>query len=1428
MRRINFPFLAIFLLVVLVLCGAVHLLHGYQLRRNARIFLQEARSAKEAKNLGAAIQHYRAYLELAPEDMEALAEYGLLLADARAWGVAYGTMERLLRTERHRADIRRRLVDVAMALERFRDAREHLLFHLLRSTPEDPDLLEKLGQCEAALGNTSEAIQVFRKLVSLAPDRLSAYVQLAEQYQRANEHDLADECMANLVRNNPKNSAAYVLRGEFLRARNRLDEARQNADQALKLNSTNLAALLLAAESARQQEKYDEARVFVQKAIEIAPDETRAYTALANIEVAAGRLDEAIKTLQAAVERAPKNQDLQWNLANLYVEAGEIEKAESILAGLAQARFSQGMLDYLRGRIEYSRQQWRVARALLRKARAAMTAQPEYLKYVDFWLGACEAHLGNRDEQLLAYRRAIAADPFWIPARLGAASALASLGRTDEAIEECRQASALGGLTRDALTQLASLLIVRTLGLPPSSRDWSQVETALTALEKAEPEGWRAPLLRAEMLVGQGQMQQAEQLLLECQTRIPQELEIRLALAALLRRYQQWERAAQILDQTENDLGDSIRLRLARGQYLVERLGNAAAAELRKLADGVETLNRDELSHLWVGLGVLFLQVGELAEAQQLCAKAAELEPHNLRVRLLLFDLALRSRDRSGLSKVLGEIEQIEGRGALWNYGKAVELLVSATEETESNEQLVEAQSMLAQAAALRPTWSRVPLLSAEIADRLNDEERALSYYLRAFELGEESPRAIRRLLQLLYERERFVEAERVIRRLEEVRGPFSSDLVRLASEIYLRLEEFDRALELARESARISHDYRDHIWLGQVLGILGMRAKAAGQVAAGESFLQEAEKEFRIAVTTGEQNVAPWIAFVQFLARVGRKESAEAVLREAQERLSEGLAPVALAQCYEILGHLEEAEANYEEALRRTPENVTLIRSAAEFYLRIGKASRAEAELAKIVEGQVASQPEDLKWARRAVALVYADRGGFANLGAALRMLEPNLQGPDVSVFDRRAHALLLARHPRRKMREQALTILEEVVDKPGISDPRDRLVLAQLYIAAGQLQKAATQLRALLIAQSQVASHVAAYIRVLLNQADIHEAELWMRRLESLAPHEHITVDLRAEILTRKGQVSQAVAEVERYLEAENSQPADQQARLGLAAATLMRLSVDLGASGAAEAAEQLSQRAEAFARDFWAKAPKERQSNAAMVLAAFLAQRGKLDESLEIIESSWRESDGDLLMLALSAASPKVQVGTPAAERVWTILTTALEAHQRSTKFLALAAEVAFLQQRYAECESFYREILRKDSQHVTALNNLAILLVLQKRGHEEAKKLIHEALAIAGPVPTLLDSQSLVLLAEGKPQEALRQIEQAIQDDPRPELYLRRAQILHEMRALAAARQDFVTAEKLGLRFETLPPPDRKVYRELKLALDAGVTESASVN
>ena len=317
MRTLNVR-LAVILLVIIVVGGAsIGFVHYFQQYRNARFFLEQADIAKqdvekakkeknteeETKALQRQEKNMQWYLSFRPNDLDVTQDLGLILADhivdRPTFNQAYTLLDKVVREDPDRNTARRKLIDVLLlpSNKSYADVLEHIQY-LLKESPDNPELLQLLGQCQQATREYEEAQKSFEKAISYSPKQIDTYPQLAELLRRTlDKHKEAYACMQNLVKNNPDSAKAYFYLGGYWESMdkeeaknatgnediNPREEAMNAAQKALELSPDDQDALLLAARCSIALDKMDQARKYTQHNLDVHKDSPVIYTTLAEI-----------------------------------------------------------------------------------------------------------------------------------------------------------------------------------------------------------------------------------------------------------------------------------------------------------------------------------------------------------------------------------------------------------------------------------------------------------------------------------------------------------------------------------------------------------------------------------------------------------------------------------------------------------------------------------------------------------------------------------------------------------------------------------------------------------------------------------------------------------------------------------------------------------------------------------------------------------------------------------------------------------------------------------------------------------------------------------------------------------------------------------------------------------------------------------------
>ena len=1402
-KRINLKAVLIILLTTAALGGVVHLVHGFQIRSNAREVLAQALQAEQDGQPELEAEYLATYLGLEPADTGALTRYGLLLKKLaktiRARINAYSVLANVLLIDPERQDVRRELVSLGMELGWFGEAREHLRL-LLEAHPNEVELVILAARCERATGQVQEADKLYGEALNAEPHSIAYSVERANVQRRALGNAAeADKTIARMVDANRESAPARLAAARYFRDTGRLPQAQEQLHELLvKLPAEALQALpekgaevyLLAAEVAQARNQNQEMRARLEEGARRFPEDTRFDLRLARLDLRDGRRDQALAGLQRSLRSLPEQLADLVELGDLLIDLRQADQALRVVDRLpGQSKESAAFAEYLRARLLIDRQAWGEARALLEKLRSSQPA-PQVAMRVNLLLADCYAALVNPDQQLLACRRALEVDPELLPARLRMASALRALGQFDEAVA---QYDRLVTVSPELREERARLLLLRNQRLPAGARRWDEVELALKGLPAEQQKAPDVQMMRAELAAAQAEgLEGKERLDKLVEARRYAEDERRrdthqvgpwLFLAGLAEREGQPAKFLQVLDDAEKEIGRRVEWQLTRARYWTRSKAPDAAEQLRQIETAGDQLPEDVRGRLALGLALEWARLGDLGAAERNWARAAEREPTNLEVRLRLLERALEEGRQADAERLIGEIRGIEGEGGgLVAFAEASRLAARAREGVQGA--LAQARQQLAAAATARPSWPAIPVLQGTLFELEGQTDKALEKYREAIEAGEARVGVIRRTLELLRAQGRYADARALLNRLPEaaVESPLSATVV---GQVLLAGEgdagaagNRQRALELARRAAVASpKDSRAQTWLGEV-------AWSANQ-------MREAEEALRKARDLDASAPDAWGMLLLFLARTRRKD-VEAELTAARGRLPADQLPRVLGPCYEALDRLPEAEAQFKAALSLKRDDPRAQYNLATFYLH-HEPARAEPLLRQLIDPATKAASSLVSQCRRDLALVLVQGGDHQRFREALALLEEN-QKAGGSVFDRRVKALVLATRPA--YRREAIELLE-ATSSQGTPSPEIQFGLARMYEADGRWDLAAVQMQRLLQAPEPNPDHIAYYVAALLRHNEADRAQVWVDRLQKVRPDATGTVELQARVTRARGGRLQAV-------------------RLLLDHATRTGARLDV----LAHVLDEFDEPAEAE-KLYRAHVTAGKDPNAALLLARHLAKRKRGGEALALCEAAWSTSRPEVVANTIVFVVQVGELGAEAQNQAEASLQAAVTKHPgealKLTEYLGTLEEI---RNRPAEAEKIYRQILRQQPHYHTTLNNLAYLLALQEGHESEAVELAQAAVEHGGPLPDYLDSRGVAYLKAGKVDLALKDLQQAVAARPSPTFYfhLARAQQLNKAPSEAAA--SLRKATDLGLKEAALHPLEQAAVRKLQADLKEG--------
>ncbi len=1461
MKRINLRFLLILVAVVVAGTAGIFFLRRFQVSRNAGNLATQAKARLKEGKTAEAIMLYGRYIGLRPEDSQAYAEYArLMLARAEApdatrndMARAYNSLETAVRRNPDDDDLRRRLAEFQLRIGRAGDAREHLAVlrerfdsgQLKQTVPEEPvdddddadsddetnEPLRPLDGDQIQLmtarsfmgaGDFEEAGKLVAEMVGFdlekrafdpAAEKSSgatdAYIILAAILEdKYGDQKASSGVLERLVEAQSKDVQAWLARSSWHRQHGNLDAAEADILAALELDPDSVNAVFAGYELALARKDFDEAWKLATKGRELAPRDERAYRGLAAVALQRGDLETAEQVLLDGIELLPGKASLLLMLADALLQQNKLEQVDQSIARIKElygdASPAVGLLE---ARLLVARRKWAEAKSRLETVRPLVLGSPELVRQVDLYLAQCHAQLDEPDAQLEVNRRVLSEDPASLAARAGAAAALATAGRTDDALAEFERIVSVIPAERLASVPqvwypLLQLRIQQQAKRPVADRDWSGIDSLLDTLQQSpDMTATQLTLLRADALVRKGEADSAREMLEEAAAGSDGGPQVWAALATLVLRKAGVEEATAILERTPAAIAASAPLLTVRAQVAGARKDEGAKEAIAAVEKLAADLSDEEAANVLTTIASVYVSRGDMESADRAWRTVAKRQPDDIRAREAILELALNQDDLDKARAAAADVATAAGGSSARSRVAEAGVKIFEVRQSQAKRQkegddggeltpdekrtLDEARNLLIEAENDRPGWSQIQTLYAEIDSLRGDVLAAIERLKKAVSMGSTNPAIIRRLVALLYTVNRLDEAQQYLESMG-LEGLQGSD--RLTAEMELRAGKFDEAVTIAERTVPSdSTNPEDLLWLGQVLDRAGKTERAS------EVLLRAAE--------AAPQRSDIWLALFSHQVNAGKKPAAERTLEKAVELMPEPQRQLSKAQGYEMLGRNEEAEQAFREAVAVAPKNLETSRGLAAFLVRSGRLQPARETLRAIIDSpDTSAAAESTKaWGRRLLAELIAERGNFREMGQAMDLLRQNVDDKgEIPAEDSLLQVKLLTNRPEPASWKEAIKVFEELARKQPLAMGQ-RIMLAQLREKVGRWDECRNDLIAVVAAPNVPPAYVAMLVEKMIDHGEVAAARPWLARLQKMSPDTAITIALEAKL---------AIAENDRKLAAD-------------AARKLMPGGVISGSEPAqlnavAKLMEQLGfpKAADKVFTQF-----AELSADGVISRAEFLGRQKRSQEAFDILEARWNELSLERL---LTTAVQVVRVqDSPAdvAPRIEPWFTKAKRLDPGSIVIQLLEAELLALEGRSGEAETIYRGLLANSDmdamQKAIVSNNLAFHLAKSETA-AEAKKLIEAAIDELGPLPDLLDTRGMIRLAAGENREAVADFEEAVLQ-PTDVKFLHLAWAQFQTGDQTAARTSLESGRRRGLEMSRLSPEDRERLGKLEDAL-----------
>ncbi len=1437
MKRINVRLVVALLLLFVVGVGGSFALYRFQLKRGAQSLLRLVDEKEQADDLAGATSYLKRYCARKHKDTKQLKRLALMLKklfekqlesgtrpDQKLATETYRYMESAVREMKDDVELRENAAELATRFfHLYPDAIEHLEY-LIQNQKDHPksdwkiqlaQVYELAGQQEKALPLLEEMIgwdpdqRAFDESKAIAPDDVNAYWALARLQRLRTRPEQADAIIEKMVSVNADKPGAHIKHGMYLMAVGEpdQDELEKDAHQALALAPDDKESILFAAQVALEGKDYVRAKALYGRCRDLFPKDPEPIFGLYTWAAKQEMLDKAIDYLNEALKLDTNKagiitqravvEFLQGNRQNFEASFAEIEKM-----GGVQPMF----VGLLRGLGAILREEWLDASKILSEIRPEFAAQrPEHLALIDRNLALAFDRTGENDKKLEVIQRLLTRDAASLPLRIKEIETLMALRQDDKAVAAYEELERVLASSPAESRQLAlfrlQLELLKQRRLPEGQRDWRKAEELFPVAEK---QPGAQDLVGANVLSEfhriRGDADRAKAIMDQASQGQDGGLGERLAEIARQIDKEPMESILKQLDEVEQEAGPNLRVRLLRAFTILKAHPDNMDALLRELEEVPANFNEIQRDQLWAELGRYYGLNGRNDDARRLWNKVLEHQPNNVNLRMLLFQLALNSKDEAQVSAEQKRLEETFGTdSAEASWGRAAAIALRHREGKADPAALDNALSLLDAAISKRGNWSPLHEMRGDILLMKGRADLATAAYEQARTMGAETPELLQKLARLYYDQKLYDKARSSLDLLPR------EFWTKIEQRIHLHMLAMNKQLPDDLNIDDLGDQAEDFVWGARLLAEAGQADKA--------------EQAFRKAVELDPKSPLAWSGLILLRFRANDLGQVEQLLKQAEEQVDPKAKSSLLATSYRVMGDFLNAEKYYLQSMQEHADSRELLQEVALFYLENNRPEKALPLLNRIVEGATPNDPKTpatVGWARRMLARETARSGNYDDYVRAIDIISQNRPANGkLGREDLLLWAQLAAARSESDSLEKAIEQLDDASRERELS-PEESLMLAQLSESTGDWGRCQSIVTDLLINYPHDMQILDPWLRLLLKHDDLQTAAKWVKNCpeNSLA-----AIRTNAHMAVRKGQSDQVIATLKKLLDLPGA-PEEKLQRMTFVA----QLAEELGAYDA---------RLIAASDVLWKRIVQENAASLPSHLD-FLLRRKEANRVPDIMELCRKAASAGQMQIAIPRAvnmlrqfrgQPEVNEKVESEIRDW--LDKAEKSNPDDPTLLLQRSEFEGLAGNPDTQEQLLRDFLAKsttkDVRRAIVLNNLAYMLALQGKG-DEAQELVQGALKILGPRADLKDTIGLIHLSRNDPKAAATEFQYAIDHgQTKPEIYVHLAMALWASGQEQLATEALTQAKQAGLTESIFMGPELEKFRALIKAMrDKGIS------
>lgn len=1411
-RRLNRRALVTIVATIVVAIPALFFLTAWSRSRSKPTLLAQARKAFDAGKYPEAFNYIESYLEINPDDIDALELKCELLFDKLGKvDDAIPIGERILRLDPDRDKTRRRMAKLKLATKSYLPAESHVR-QLLRRGVDDAEVHRLLAfalEQQAKPGEISmwnDVAAEYATALARDPKDIDSASRLATiEATRLDHPDKAVEVLDAILAARPDDYQVRLARRRYFIERGDAEKARTELLEALRIAPKNVDVLIQAASEAIDRGELALARRYIDSLPEKGAQGSLVSLQKGLIEMKEGDINGALASWRGGlVESGGNDAGLAWRLSRILLLLGKTDEADPMIAQyrrLIGAESTGADVKYLLALREFTLNKPARAVAILSEiqAKAPASLRADILLLI----GRAHVAMGNRVAAIDSFRGALGVDPKRIDGWLYLADQLEAANQLEEAERALTQGISQNPLAPRLVIQLNRLKWrrSRTRG---GEQARAELQKAIAASVKLAPGDPDLIAIQANALVLDGKRDQGIALFQDAIKLNPKNAELRAALARALGDAGRIEQALQTLDRGRADLGDKLVFRVTRARiHSLEDMTHEAIADLTRFgARSVENpsdleylenhtdeyLNVAEQPELWRSIADLYTGVNDFTKARSALRNWARISPDDAIPRVRLFNATLAEGNDAEIDKALADLKpEGDQNPRPWIVANIRRLLRDDSASVEKRaERDEEAEKWVKKLESLDPggldaTLVRALLTSlrADIADKTDPRrgeeltEQAIELYQKAIDLGG-GRNALQPLITLLTARKRIADIEKLRERASE----FDFEVDPLLSVAYLQINDKVKAEQLAGRYLNAKPgDLDSRLFLARMQNSLGKPEKAIETLQA--------------ATRANPKDSQTWFALLLFQTGLGKIDDARRTVETMRTRVVDDKPEFLWARAYRLVGDRDRTEEFFDQSIKKWPDDVAIRTAYAQFLEESDRVPRA----VEVLKPLLAKKPP-VEFAVRLTALLQARRVDNENAWLEAEKLIGHDDRPDDTIDERfvRAQVYSYGRTPERV--EYARKLYKKLLaDAPTID--KLRLAYYDFEVRQKRFDLAYPQIERL--AKNDDPQYLASLVSISIEMKKFDEARAALNRLVAKQPLAPGTIERQARLLAAENKKHEAEATLKRAFEQFKSTPN------ALPIANLfIRTLVDIDSF---EVADQI-------ASEVASKNPEIE-----LDLAAALLGRNRTDDALKLCSLAFDrglKTKAAIIAVGIVAADP-----APDEKHFKLVADLASKARAADPSNLDLLMQVAMSEhflKRYKEEVHIYQDILKISPRNIGALNNMAWTISENLGEPAEGLKIVDQAIEYYDRHQFLLDTRGVILVSLKRYDEAIADLKDSIRSTPRGIVYFHLARAYAKAGNKAEAAAALKQAQTLGF-VSRLQPEERPLLESLKSELTA---------